>query len=203
MQFPSTQVSLSSQSLSDWQPIGVHLICGLPTVPGGHLQIGLCWLMKHSALSPQSHGFMHTLLMQASLEVHSSSLTHPGGLGMGIGTQLLSESGIHPSRQEQIMVLNGTVSTTEHTAVMSQGFSSKHGFRQVPSKQALPEGQSESTSHSALASSGIGSFPAVHKTSGSPTNPDGQVQASTWFLTEQVAVGAHTSLIKHGSRHCD
>jgi hypothetical protein len=37
----------------------------------------------------------------------------PGGLVVSIGTQLRSESGIHPSLHEQIIVRKGTVSTTE------------------------------------------------------------------------------------------
>jgi hypothetical protein len=59
--------------------------------------------------------------MHASLVVHSSSLTHPGVFVVSTGAQLRSVSGIHPSRQEQIIVRNGTVSTTEQTAVTSQG----------------------------------------------------------------------------------
>jgi hypothetical protein len=63
-------------------------------------------------------------LTQASLVLHSSSVTHPASFSIGMGLQLLSESGYQPVRQEQIIVLNGTVSTTEQTAVTSHGFNS-------------------------------------------------------------------------------
>ena len=43
-----------------------------------------------------------------------------------------------PVRHEQIMVRKGTVSTTEQTALVSQGFNSTHGFLHLLSKQARP-----------------------------------------------------------------
>jgi len=137
--------------------------------------------------------------MQAAFVSHSSSRTQPGGLGVSMGTQLLSVSGIQPSLHEQIMVLKGTVSTTEQIAVEAHGFSSKQGFLQDFSRQARPEGQSESIVHSGSLSTGKGSFCAEQDTSGLPTSPFGQAQEATWFTVVQMAVGAHTLSNRQGS----
>lgn len=45
------------------------------------------------------------------------------------------------------MVLNGRVSTTEHSALTPHGFVSMHGFLQIPLKQASLLGQSASIRH--------------------------------------------------------
>ena len=93
-------------------------------MPSGHWHTGLWLDKKQSAPLPQSQGFMQILLRQAESFSHSSSLTHPGEFVVSIGTQLRSVSGIQPSLQEQIIVLNGVVSTTEQMALAAQGFSS-------------------------------------------------------------------------------
>jgi hypothetical protein len=95
----------------------------------------------------------------------------PGGLVVSIGTQLLSVSGIQPSLQEQIIVLKGTVSTTEQMAVLAQGLSSKQGFLHLWSRQARPDGQSESTWHSSSVSTGRGGPLGEQATNGLPTSP--------------------------------
>ena len=181
MQLPSTQVSGSLQSSSDWHPGSKHAIRGLPIFPGGHLHTGLWFSMKHSAPLPQLQGSIQIRLTQASLRLHSSSRTQPGGFSMGIGTQLRSVSGTQPVRHEQIMVRKGTVSTTEQTAVASHGFSSKQGFRHRLSRQARPDGQSASVTHSG-SSIGMGSCLGVHKTKGSPTYPGGQAHEASWLI---------------------
>ena len=80
-------------------------------------------------------------------------------------------SGTHPVRHEQIMVRNGTVSTTEQTAVASQGFNSKQGLRHFASIQAKPDAQSASTTHSGSAITDSGGGLGVQSTRGSPTYP--------------------------------
>ena len=88
-----------------------------------------------------------------------------------MGTQLLSVSGTQPSLHEQIMVLNGTVSTTEQMAELAHGFSSKQGFLHLCSRQARPDGQSESTWHSSSDSTGKGGPLGEQATRGLPTWP--------------------------------
>ena len=119
----------------------------------------------------QLHGSIQIRLIHASSREHSSSRTHPGGFSIGIGTQERSVSGTHPVRHEQIMVRNGTVSTTEQTAVASQGFNSKQGLRHLASMQAKPDAQSASTTHSGSAITDSGGGLGVQSTKGSPTYP--------------------------------
>ena len=52
IQVPSTQVSVSLHSGSDWHPGSTQAIRGLPILPGGHLHTGLWPSMKHSAPLP-------------------------------------------------------------------------------------------------------------------------------------------------------
>ena len=127
--------------------------------------------VRSENLTYQLHGSIQIRLIHASSREHSSSRTHPGGFSIGIGTQERSVSGTHPVRHEQIMVRNGTVSTTEQTAVASQGFNSKQGLRHLASMQAKPDAQSASTTHSGSAITDSGGGLGVQSTNGSPTYP--------------------------------
>ncbi len=98
------------------------------------------------------------------------------------------------------MVLKGVVSTTEQMAVESQGDNSRQGFLQLSSRQARPEGQSESTWHTG-STTGCGCGGAAHDTSGLPTVPEGHVHEATWLTTLQTAVGAHGFETWHGFTH--
>jgi len=138
---------------------------GFPSYPSRQEQTGLWFWTKQLALVPQSQGLRHILLMQASVLGQSVSAVQPGGTGSKTGLHSPLALGTHPSGQVQVIVLNGTESSTMHLAVDEQGVSSLQGSLHFSERQASPLAQSESTSHSGVFT-GLGG--AMQYANGSP-----------------------------------
>lgn len=96
-----------------------------------------------------------------------------------------------PGSHVQTIVLSGSESTTEQTALVPHGLVSMHGFLQTLLKQANFDGQSASTVHWGVGSACTG----VHLVYASPTYPGKHLHVATWLSTRHWAPGAQL----HGS----
>lgn len=138
----------TSHSVSERHPTVLQAVLGLPSYPGLQLHTARWFWMWHSASNPQSHGFRHWRLMQASVAGHSESLSQPGSRCKIISLHWPLTSGTDNSGHSQIMVRTGTLFRTVHLAEGSQGFNSTQGFLHRPFIQASLLGQSGSVTHS-------------------------------------------------------
>lgn len=80
------------------------------------------------------------------------------------GRHSMSASPIYPGKHKQDIVLNGNVSTTEHSAFIPHGFVSIHGFLHNPEKHASLLGQSESILHCGCFSCGAKIYYVINNT---------------------------------------
>jgi hypothetical protein len=90
--------------------------CGLPSNPGGHLQIALWFTTVHIALVPQLHGSLQSPPMQAKVVGQSGSDLHPSSTSGSTGLHPEYPSPIVPGGHSHTIVLTGRVSRTRHLA---------------------------------------------------------------------------------------
>ena len=139
VQIPLKQARSVGQSLMLVQPMALQPAAGLPFVPGGHSQTGLCWIPLQVAPLSQVAGkqtCLHCPLTQACVPGHSSSTRQP------TLKQATNGSPVIPSGQAQ----TGLRLTTRH---MESGAQSQ-GLSQTPLRQASWAGQSSSALHPAI-----------------------------------------------------
>ncbi len=187
---PFSQDFSLGQSPSCWQPMGEQATPGLPVVPGGQVQMGLCSNGLHSAKAAQG-----LWSEQISAQMLFLQAWVPGQLALvSQPTVKQPSSGVpaKPSTHEQ----TGLWSTTLQAELGPQS----QGSLQTLFTQALSSGQSSSLKQR---SEMTGIFPQVPP--GVVMWPSGQTQiivrSGTVGRALQVALGSHGWIATHGSRH--